>query len=285
MTRSAGAAASRVASRITPLSPRIGAVVEGLDLAQPLETADIDAIRQALLRHRLLVFRGQRLTPRAQRDFAARFGRLHVNPISPNHPEVPEIMVLHVDREHRPERALWHTDVTFAAVPPGGAVLHCLECPDSGGDTIWCSTAAALETLSAPIRAALDGLTAEHDFTKYFRARDYASAEARARWEQAVRDHPPVVHPVVARHPTTGEQTLFVNEGFTTRIVELQDHESDALLGLLFAHMIRPELTYRHRWEAGDVVFWDNRATAHYPVDDYWPKTRRVHRATILADG
>jgi taurine dioxygenase len=99
-----------------------------------------------------------------------------------------------------------------------------------------------------------------------------------------VQSHPPVVHPVIRRHPETGEKSLFVNEGFTTRIVELEEAESAMLLNFLFAHMVRPEVTYRHRWTSDDVIFWDNRVTAHYPVADYWPMARRVHRATILGD-
>jgi taurine dioxygenase len=89
---------------------------------------------------------------------------------------------------------------------------------------------------------------------------------------------------VVRTHPESGEKGLFINEGFTTRILELREEESASLLALLFAHMIRPEFTYRHRWTRNDVIFWDNRMTAHYPVADYWPAPRRVHRATILGD-
>jgi taurine dioxygenase len=193
-------------------------------------------------------------------------------------------MVLSVDQDNRPERAVWHTDVTFHQTPPLGAILHCVECPPVGGDTIWSSCAAALDTLSQPIQNLLDGLTAEHDFRKLFRPQDYTGPEARERWEAAVQSHPPVIHPVIRRHPDTGEKSLFINEGFTTRILELEEAESAMLLNFLFAHMVRPEVTYRHRWAKDDVIFWDNRITAHYPVADYWPMSRRVHRATILGD-
>jgi Probable taurine catabolism dioxygenase len=162
--------------------------------------------------------------------------------------------------------------------------LHCVECPPVGGDTIWANSAAAFEALSKPVQRLLDGLTAEHDFRKLFRAEDYTGPEAHERWEAAVRSHPPVIHPVVRTHPESGEKGLFINEGFTTRILELREEESASLLALLFAHMIRPEFTYRHRWTRNDVIFWDNRMTAHYPVADYWPTPRRVHRATILGD-
>jgi taurine dioxygenase len=267
---------------LEPLTPSIGARVDNIDLTEKLDERAIGWIADALMKHKVLVFRDQRFTPETQRDFAACFGRLHVNPISPNHPQVPEIMVLHVDRDHLPERAVWHTDVTFDKAPPMGAVLHCVECPSTGGDTIWSSTAAAFSALSPPLRQLLDGLTAEHEFAKLFRAKDYAGGDAKARWEAAVGKHPPVIHPVVRSHPVTGEKAIFINEGFTTRIIELAEAESDALLSFLFSHMTRPEFTYRHRWSGNDVVFWDNRVTAHYPVSDYWPNLRRVHRATIL---
>jgi taurine dioxygenase len=269
---------------IAPLSPRIGAVIDGLDIAGFIDDETVKFIQGALWKHKVLVFHGNQFSPEGQRNFAARFGRLHINPISPSHPSVPEIMVLSVDQDNRPERAVWHTDVTFHQTPPLGAILHCVECPPVGGDTIWSSCAAALDTLSKPIQDLLDGLTAEHDFRKLFRPQDYTGPEARERWEAAVRSHPPVIHPVIRRHPDTGEKSLFINEGFTTRILELEEAESAMLLNFLFAHMVRPEVTYRHRWAKDDVIFWDNRITAHYPVSDYWPMSRRVHRATILGD-
>lgn len=267
---------------VTPLSPQIGAEIDGLDVTGFVDDETVKFLQEALWKYKVLVFDGQKFSPESQRDFAGRFGPLHVNPISPNHPRVPEIMVLNVDQDTRPERAIWHTDVTFDKRPPLGAILHCVACPPMGGDTIWSNTAAAFDTLSKPIQDLLDGMTAEHDFCKLFRPQDYSGPDARERWEAAVQSHPPVIHPVVRRHPESGEKCLYVNEGFTTRILELEEAESGMLLNFLFAHMVRPELTYRHRWAKDDVVFWDNRITAHYPVADYWPMSRRVHRATIL---
>jgi taurine dioxygenase len=167
---------------IAPLSPRIGAVIDGLDIAGFIDDETVKFIQGALWNHKVLVFHGKQFSPEGQRNFAARFGRLHINPISPSHPSVPEIMVLSVDQDNRPERAVWHTDVTFHQTPPLGAILHCVECPPVGGDTIWSSCAAALDTLSKPIQELLDGLTAEHDFRKLFRPQDYTGPETRERW-------------------------------------------------------------------------------------------------------
>jgi len=157
--------------------------------------------------------------------------------------------------------------------------------PPTGGDTLWASGIAAFEALSKPLQTLLDGLQAEHDFVKSFPASRHAiTPEAAAHWEETRRKHPPLLHPVVRTHPVSGRKALFVNEGFTTRIVDLQPRESEALLAFLYAHVARPEFTLRWRWELDDVAFWDNRVTQHYAVADYLPARRIMHRATILGD-
>jgi taurine dioxygenase len=269
---------------LRPLGPTFAAEIRGLDLSAPLDEPTFRAVEQALLQHKLLVFRGQNLSARAQRDFAARFGDLHVHPINPHIPDVPEIMVLDFDDQNRNDNSTWHTDVSFIETPPLGSVLHAIDLPDVGGDTIFADQAAALAALSAPIRQAIEGLSAVHDFAKSFRPERYTTPEGRARWQKMRETHAPVSHPMVRTHPVTGEKGLFVNEGFTLAIEGLQRHESDALLALLFKHSQQPEFSYRHRWQPGDTLFWDNRITQHYAVIDYWPRHRRMHRAAILGD-
>ncbi|WP_034606358.1 taurine dioxygenase [Chitinimonas koreensis] len=270
---------------ITPLTAAIGAQVDGVSLAEPLAPAQQAAIEHALLRHQVLFFRRQPLTPRQQRDFAAQFGDLHVHPIYPNVPEQPQIMVLDTDADNLPDNDNWHTDVTFIATPPLGAVLAAKLLPPTGGDTLWSSGIAAYEALSPRLRALLDGLQAEHDFVKSFPAsRHTLTPAAAAQWEETRRRHPPLLHPVIRTHPVSGRRALFVNEGFTTRIVDLPPRESEALLAFLFAHAARPEFTLRWRWQVDDVAFWDNRVTQHFAVADYLPHRRVMHRATILGD-
>lgn len=271
--------------KITPLGPSIGALVDGIDLGRPLADAEHEILRGALLAHHVLFFENQPITPRQQRDLAARFGELHIHPVYPQHPDAAEIVVLDTSNDNPPDNDNWHTDVTFIETPPLGAILAAQLLPPSGGDTSWTSGIAAYEALSAPFRRLLDPLHAEHDFVQSFPAWRFARTPAeRERWEAARAKHPPVVHPVIRTHPESGRRGLFVNEGFTTRIVELEKKESDAVLAHLRVHVAKPEFTVRWRWKPHDLAFWDNRLTQHYASADYLPHRRVMHRATILGD-
>ena len=270
---------------LTPLSSALGAQIEGVDLTQPLSLEQRDAIEQALLTHQVIFFKNQSITPQQQARFAANFGDLHIHPIYPNVPEQPEVLVLDTAVTDVRDNAVWHTDVTFLPTPAMGAVLSAKQLPAFGGDTLWASGIAAFEGLSKPLQRLLDGLTATHDFTKSFPLERFGSTpEDFARWDQTRKNNPPLSHPVIRTHPVSGRKSLFVNEGFTTRINELSEAESEAILKLLFAHATHLEYTIRWRWQQNDVAFWDNRVTQHYAVDDYRPNRRVMHRATILGD-
>ncbi|MFJ5297547.1 taurine dioxygenase [Pseudomonas sp. NPDC088368] len=270
---------------ITPISSALGAQISGVDLSRDLTADQRDAIEQALLDHQVLFFREQPITPQQQVRFASLFGDLHVHPIYPNVAEQPEIMVLDTALTDVRDNAIWHTDVTFLPTPALGAVLSAKQLPAYGGDTLWASGIAAFEALSRPLQTLLDGLTATHDFTRSFPVERFGSTvEDLARWEETRRKNPPLSHPVIRTHPVSGRKALFVNDGFTTRINELEAAESEAILKLLFAHTTRPEFTLRWRWQENDIAMWDNRVTQHYAVDDYRPQRRVMHRATILGD-
>ena len=273
--------------RITtrPLTPAIGALVENVDLAGPLDEEQFADLQAALLRHQVLFFENQRLTPVQHRDFAARFGALHTHPLYPGVPEAPELFTLDNHQANPTDNDSWHTDVTFIETPPKAAILHAHRLPASGGDTIWSNMKAAFEALSPSFRDYLTTLDAVHDFARGFPASGVvagnAGAEAHAR---AVAANPPVTHPVVRTHPETGEDGLFVNYTFTDRIVGLTRKESDAILGMLFEHIQKPEFLVRWRWSENAIAFWDNRVTQHYAVNDYLPARRVMVRATILGD-
>ena len=270
---------------IKPLGPYIGAQVSGVDLTRGLSDNQFEQIYHALIRHQVLFFREQEITPSQQRALALRFGDLHIHPVYPHAEGVEEIIVLDTHNDNPPDNDNWHTDVTFIETPPAGAILAAKQLPETGGDTLWTSGIAAYEALSEPFKKLLSGLEAEHDFRKSFQEYKYAHNEVEhQRWREAVAKNPPLRHPVIRTHPVSGRQALFVNEGFTTRIVNLTEKESETLLGFLFAHITKPEFQVRWRWQQNDIAIWDNRVTQHYANADYLPARRIMHRATILGD-
>ncbi|PIJ51223.1 taurine dioxygenase [Erwinia sp. OLTSP20] len=270
---------------IVPLGPHIGAQISNLDLSRPLSDSQFEQLYHALLRHQVVFLRQQPVTPQQQRALAIRFGDLHIHPVYPHAQGVEEIIVLDTHKDNPPDNDNWHTDVTFIETPPAVALLTSKLLPDSGGDTLWSSGIAAFEALSTPFKSLLSGLQAEHDFTKSFPGFKYRKTEEEhTRWKQAVAKNPPVVHPVVRTHPVSGRKALFVNEGFTTRIIGISEKESTALLAFLFAHTTKPEFQVRWRWQQDDMAIWDNRITQHYANADYYPARRVMHRATVLGD-
>jgi taurine dioxygenase len=200
-------------------------------------------------------------------------------------PEAQELFILDNHANNPTDNDAWHTDVTFIETPPLGAVLYARQLPADGGDTLWCNMRAAYEALSPAMRDFLSGLDAVHDFARGFPAkRTVAQAAGADRYAKALEENPPVIHPVIRTHPETGEDSLFVNYGFTERIKGLRRNESDALLAMLFDHIKKPEFQVRWRWKENAIAFWDNRITQHYAVNDYLPNRRVMHRATILGD-
>lgn len=271
--------------RITPQSPTLGARIDGVNLAEHISDETVAVIRQALLDHEVLFFENQELTPSQQRDFAARFGRLHVHPIRPSVPGLPEVLVLDNEPASETDSGNWRTDVTFIETPPMGSILYAKEIPPLGGDTIWSSMRAAYNGLSEPFRNFLATLEAEHDISRSFPPNHTSALKMGVeRYTWARREHPPVAHPVVRTHPETGRDGLFVNSGVTTRILGLSPSESEKVLELLSEHIQRPEYIVRWNWKPNSLAFWDNRVTQHYTVNDYLPHRRVMHRATILGD-
>ena len=270
---------------ISTLTPTIGAVIHGVDLADAPDDESIAAIRAALLKHKVIFFEDQHITPVQHRDFAARFGTLHTHPLYPGVPDAPEMFILDNHAGNPTDNDAWHTDVTFIETPPLGAVLYAKLLPEEGGDTCWANMQAAYEALSKPMQRFLAELDAVHDFNRGFPQTGQVAKQAgKEKASKALDEHPPVVHPVVRTHPETGADGLFVNYGFTDRIKGLRRSESDALLNMLFVHVQKPEFQCRWRWKPNAIAFWDNRATQHYAVNDYLPHRRVMHRATILGD-
>jgi len=274
------------AAKITRLSPALGAEISRLSLTDTSDEILKELITDLLQQHQVLFFRKQPLTPQQQYQFASLFGKLHIHPIYPNVAQRPEIMLLDThDNTALLDNNHWHSDVSCIERPPMGAILTSKELPTTGGDTIWCSATAVYQSLSAPFKKLLEGLTAEHDLTHAFTEAKYArNGQERIRWQHARERNPPVNHPVIRTHPQTGQKAVFVNEAFTRKINELTEDESRSVLACLYQRLADPKFAVRWRWQVGDLVFWDNRITQHRAIDDYHPARRVMHRATILGE-
>ncbi|HEY5855614.1 MAG TPA: TauD/TfdA family dioxygenase [Aldersonia sp.] len=274
-----------------PVAGYIGADVQGADLSQPLSAADVTALTDALHRYKVLFLREQHIGHAEQIAFSRQLGRVTAShPYDDDAPtEFPEILGVD-NRNYEKKFGIkaasytneWHTDVTALVNPPAITVLRADTAPSRGGDTSWTNLAAAYANLPDSLRDLVDGLRAEHRF-----------GGRRPLWKSGsnygrkTQDNPLVTeHPVVRVHPVTSERVLFVNPGFTSRVVGLSPKQSDALLDLLFAEVTDPAYTVRFRWFDGSVAIWDNRATAHLaPTDvNHLDIARVLYRTTIEGD-
>jgi len=264
---------------VTPSSPVIGAEISGIDLSEPLSKQDFQEVHEALMQHQVIFFRDQALNLEQHKSFGRMFGELHVHPAAPSPEGHPEILMIHADeKSKRVAGNGWHTDVSCDAEPPMGSILHLHTTPASGGDTMFSSMYAAYETLSESMQNFLEGLTAEHGSEHVYRGRYGHTQNLRDG------DYPCNIHPIIRTHPVTGRKGLYVNSGFTRRIIELSETESSSLLAHLFEHIRTPEFQVRFKWEDNSVAFWDNRCVQHHAVWDYYPSVRSGHRVTIKGD-
>ena len=263
---------------IQPLTPGIGAELHGVDLAHDLDDGVISEIRAALLAYKVVFFRDQHITRAQHIAFARRFGDLEIHPATPKDQPDPEVLHIAHGPQSRGQENNWHSDVTWRATPSLGSILRAVEVPAVGGDTAFADMAGAYAALSPKMQEWVCGLTAVHDIARVFAGRLGVDADSlRAKF-------PPQEHPVVRTHPETGQRALYVNTAFTSHIVGLSAKESAWLLDHLFATVNRLELQCRFRWAAGSMAFWDNRASQHYAVSDYFPAVRAMERVTIAGD-
>lgn len=272
---------------VQPVTPRIGAELTGVDLGQ-LDDDDVAEIRQALLAHRVVFFRGQHLDAASQLAFAARLGPLtHAHPTLPAQTE--EAAIFDLDSLAGASANHWHTDVTFVERPPTFSVLRAVIIPELGGDTLWANTVAAYRDLRPALRQLADGLRAVHTNGQDYGRVDVASVRRELSPEQLeyltnfVSTVYETEHPVVRVHPETLEPALLLG-GFAHRLVGHPTNESVDILRTLQSYVTRPENTVRWRWREGDVTIWDNRATQHYALADYAGQRRKVQRVTTGGD-
>jgi taurine dioxygenase len=267
--------------QVTPFAPALGAEVRGVDLARGLDRETCAELRAALLQFGVLFVKEQTEIPAGvQVEIGRLFGELHTHPAAPHMPGHPEVFVIHAHRDSKVANGeFWHSDVSCDEEPPLGTILQIHVLPDIGGDTMFANMYAAYEALSAPLQRMLAGLTALHESEHVYRGR-YSDRGVDDRGKV----YPSAVHPVIRTHPETGRKAIYVNRTFTTRINELSEAESDAVLRLLFDHCEHVDFQIRFRWERNDVAFWDNRCVMHRAIWDYWPNERKGRRVTIKGD-
>jgi taurine dioxygenase len=264
---------------VDKLTPIIGAEIGGIDLSKPLGNHQMAEVHRALAENLVIFFRDQHLAPEQHLAFGRNFGELHLHPAAPSHPDHPELMVIHADKNSpRANGEGWHSDVSCDPEPPMGSILYIKTCPPKGGDTLFASMYAAYEALSDRMKTYLDGMMALHDGEENYRGTyKYAGVDDKATYPRAE-------HPVVRTHPVTGQKALFVNRGFTRRLLGVPRDESYGILNYLYTHAENPLFQCRFRWQPNSVAFWDNRCVQHRAMWDYWPHTRSGFRVTVAGD-
>jgi taurine dioxygenase len=263
---------------VQKLTPVIGAEIGGVDLSRPLGNRAMEEIHRALAENLVIFFRDQHMSPDQHLGFGRLFGDLHIHPAAPSARGLPELMIIHADKDSpRANGEGWHSDVSCDAEPPMGSILYIKTCPPLGGDTLFASMYAAYEALSDRMKQYLSGLTAIHDGEGY--RGQYANYGVKDK-----ESYPRAEHPIIRTHPVTGKKALYVNRGFTRRIVGIPVDESDGILRYLYELAENPLFQCRFRWRQNSVAFWDNRCVQHRAMWDYWPETRSGYRVTVKGD-
>lgn len=272
------------AIKIFPLTATLGAIITGVDLAQPLSNDDFATIRQAFARYGVVFFRDQNLSPEQHIAFAKRWGPIEINPFFKVVPGYPEIAEVRKDADQSTNiGGDWHTDHSYNAAPAMGSMLLARELPPQGGDTLFADMALAYEALSPGLKQTLAGLRAVHSASHVFGSQGgYAKlTDIGQRIGGSAAPQADVVHPVVITHPDTGRKTLYVNAAFTVRFEGWAELESAGLLHYLYQHAASAQFCCRFEWQVGSLAFWDNRATWHRALNDYPGYPRLMHRITV----
>ena len=281
---------------IEPTGQILGATVRGVDLAKPLGDEDFATIVRALGQHGVLRFPEQRLEAAALRDFSRRFGSIQDMLTGYHEPGMPEVGILsNVIENGRPIGLAdagqdWHTDMSYNPTIGFLNVLYAVKVPRRDGQvlgaTMFVNTQAAYDDLPQSSRRGSRGMTATHDFNKFWENMRRRPGSTRGPMtDEQRRRRPPSVHPVFLTHPITGRTVLYCNPGYAIRINELDEAESDRMLEMLFAHQLQPKYQYTHRWTEGDVLVWDHIGTLHNAIPDYGPDEHRLmKRCQVMAD-
>lgn len=282
---------------VTPSGQGLGARVENIDLSQPLTAENYKTIEGLLGKYGVLCFPKQQLSSQQLKDYSSNFGSLEINVANVyQEPGLPEVMILSNKKVDGKPIGLgdagqdWHTDMSYSKMIAFTNVLYGIEIPRRNGEplgsTEFSNMRAAYLALPEDLKAKLDGMTVLHDFNKFWENMRKQPGSTRAPLtEEQRKAKPPVSHPIFLTHPITGEKVLYANPGYSIRINELPEEESDRILAFLFEHQLQPQFRYRHRWTEGDVLMWDNMGTIHNAIADYKPdEPRYIKRCQVMAD-
>lgn len=272
---------------VAPITGTIGAEIRGVTLSGDLDGPTVQAIKDALVRHKVIFFRGQHeLDDQRHEAFASLFGE----PVA--HPTVPVAegsrYLLELDSKEGYAASSWHTDVTFTDAYPAGSILRAITIPEAGGDTVWANTETAYEGLPESLRQLVNTLWAVHSNDYDYAAvlgnapKDDEAAQNRTQFQKNIFASTvyETEHPLVRVHPVSGQRSLLLGH-FVKRIAGLNQADSARIFSILQEHITRPENIVRWRWQPGDVAFWDNQATQHRAVADFGLQRRTLRRATI----
>lgn len=259
----------------------LGARLHGVDFSRGISRELLDSLATALWQYQVVAIAADNLTPEQHLHIALHFGEPEHNATDyfQRIDGVPHITV--VDSEAGDRADMWHADETFLPQPPVVNLLHAKHLPEYGGETAFISTAAAYDALSNRFKTLLEGLTALHDLAMTYEAGWRHGLPLAEHVARILNDNKRHSHSVVMTHPHSGRRWLNVNATYTRFIEGLPPLEGEMLLQMLLRHLQKPEFSYRHHWQTGDLVLWDQRAVQHYAVRDFEGR-RLLHRISVM---
>ena len=278
--------------KIKKLSKILGAEITGVDLAKKITKKEFDLIYEAFLKYHVIVIRSQNLKPLDQIHFSKKFGKLDIHVKNEFlHPTNPEILILSNKKNDDGSSVgfedagrYWHSDMSYKKLPSKASVLYALEIPKSGGDTLFCNMHWALEKLDPRIRDIIKNKKATHSYIASFEGHTSAKRQKLKLTSKQKKQLKEVNHPIIRKHPETGNSALYVNPGFTTLIKNFTPKKSKEILNSIFETSTKKENIYKYKWKKNDFVIWDNRSVMHHATKYDSKQIRHMHRTTIIGD-
>jgi len=273
---------------ITPVSGALGAEVTGINAAEPLSPDEQQTLQQAFVDHQVLFFRDQQLDPQQHLRFTRIFGEPDKYPFMVGLPDAPEVIdIIKTESDTVNFGGSWHSDTSYMPEPALGTVLHAVEVPPHGGDTLFANAEAAYDALSPGMKEMLDSVIGVYDSDHGYggsRKKALGKLELMNERYDDSSDSFLSEHPIIRAHPQSGRKSIYVSKGHTSHFKNMSYEESRPIITYLAEHIIKPEFTCRFRWTPGAIAVWDNRSTQHYAVNDYGGHRRHMRRVTMKGD-